>query len=324
MILTGRQARVVQVHPTRRCNLECLHCYSLSGPAERAELHLPLLCDAIEDAAAEGYNVMSVSGGEPLLYTKLMELLDAAIDSGMATTIVTNGTLLTERRVEQLAGRLQLIALSVDGTEEVHDHVRGRAGAFAMLEHGIERIRAAGIRFAILFTLTMENAPLLPQVARFAAERGAAVLQVHCLEETGRAALRMPGATPSETVHAAAWIAVEHLRRRHEGRMEIHLDVVDRRDLGALGERDPDATLAELVSPLVIEPDGVVVPLQYGFPRRHALGSLREARLSELAARWRAERYRTFEQACLGACAGMGSPLDLPFVSLYQEIARRV
>ena len=29
-----RGSRILQIHPTRRCNLRCLHCYSLSGPEE--------------------------------------------------------------------------------------------------------------------------------------------------------------------------------------------------------------------------------------------------------------------------------------------------
>ena len=37
--------RFLQVHPTRRCNLRCLHCYSESGPDRRDELPLAYLTD---------------------------------------------------------------------------------------------------------------------------------------------------------------------------------------------------------------------------------------------------------------------------------------
>jgi hypothetical protein len=32
------QHRVLQIHPTRQCNLQCLHFYSLSGPKLREAL----------------------------------------------------------------------------------------------------------------------------------------------------------------------------------------------------------------------------------------------------------------------------------------------
>ena len=60
---TGDKYRVVQIHPTRRCNLRCLHCYSVSAPEERDQLPVPLLLDAVADAAAEGYAVASFFGG---------------------------------------------------------------------------------------------------------------------------------------------------------------------------------------------------------------------------------------------------------------------
>ena len=56
----------VQIHPTLRCNLLCMHCYSNSGPHARAELPVAAVCQTIVDASALGYEVVSWSGGEPL------------------------------------------------------------------------------------------------------------------------------------------------------------------------------------------------------------------------------------------------------------------
>ena len=67
-----------------------------------------------------------------------------------------------------------------------------------------------------------------------------------------------------------------------------------------------------------------MVPLQYGFPRRHALGSVLLARLRDLVPRWRAEDFLDFQAACGRAFAQLRQPVELPFVSLYQELTRRV
>src|SRR5947207_3646853 len=124
-------SRVVQVHPTRLCNLRCLHCYSTSGPEERGQLAAALLCDALTDASRAGYNVASFSGGEPLLYKPLRTVLDHAHNCGMLTTVTTNGMLLDERRLDALGGGADLVAISLDGIPESHDIVRGSPRAFA-------------------------------------------------------------------------------------------------------------------------------------------------------------------------------------------------
>src|SRR5438132_1677614 len=91
MVLTGPDARVLQLHPSRYCNLSCLHCYSSSGPHERASIPVDILKSAIVEAKEEGYNVVSLSGGEPLMYGGLLSLLDVSRGLGLQTMIVTNG-----------------------------------------------------------------------------------------------------------------------------------------------------------------------------------------------------------------------------------------
>src|SRR3569833_1607880 len=92
------QTRVVQIHPTRRCNLRCLLCFSSSSPVVCVLLVNTLLCNALSDAAAAGYNWASISGGEPLMYPQLATLLRHARSAGMQTAIATNGMLLDARR----------------------------------------------------------------------------------------------------------------------------------------------------------------------------------------------------------------------------------
>src|SRR5260370_16794087 len=94
MACTGG-SRILQIHPTRRCNLRCLHCYSSSGPEERGELPAALLADALTDAAAEGFTVASFSGGDPLLYRPLPGLPAPPHASALPPTRPTHGHLLT-------------------------------------------------------------------------------------------------------------------------------------------------------------------------------------------------------------------------------------
>jgi Fe-coproporphyrin III synthase len=322
-------ARILQVHPTLRCNLRCLHCYSSSGPDRRVELPVELLGDAIATACREGYTVVSVSGGEPLMYRPLAELLERAHACGALTTVTTNGMLLTERRLAELRGRADLIAISVDGPPESHNRMRASPHAFPQMESRLDGLRASGIPFGFIFTLTQRNVHELDWVAAFAAEQGARLLQVHPLEEVGRARRRLTGERPDALESAYAFIEVARLRTLYRDSLTVQLDLVHGDALRTEPARayadgfDPAAPLAELVSPLVIEANGLVVPLQYGFASAFALGNLYDRPLEELAPEWRARCLPAFSQVCRQAFDDATAPADLPIANWYEVVAGR-
>ncbi len=314
MSCTGA-TRVVQVHPTRRCNLRCLHCYSSSGPEVRGGLAVGLLCKALDAAAAEGYTAMAVSGGEPLLYPPLPELLGTARRLGMFTALTTNGMLLDERRLASLAGALDLLVISLDGMPASHDRMRSDPRAFATMSGRLPGLRRTGLPFGFLFTLTQHNLHELDWVAAFAVEQGARLLQIHPLEPAGRAGEILAEECPDDEEGSWAFLVAAELQERYGERLRVHLDFVSRRAIaGRAGqffagatEADADicSPLSALVQPLVIEADGEVVPLEYGFPRHLSLGNLHDAPLPALAERWRRERQPAFRRLCRAAFASV-------------------
>jgi MoaA/NifB/PqqE/SkfB family radical SAM enzyme len=281
-------APVLQVHPTRLCNIACAHCYSGSGPTIRGELPLELLSDTLEAAAGLGYRQLAVSGGEPLLYGSLPGLLAWAHGLGMLTTVTTNGMLLTPRRWEPLAGLVDVLAISIDGTPEEHDLIRRRDGAFARTIANLETARAWGGPFGFIFTLTQYNVDSLEYVVRLAAEEGARSVQVHPLTLYGRAEATMSGARPDEIELAAALCEAAMLA--HELGVVVHLDAVTADQL--LGHRDvlvprrPVSRLVDVAPVLVVDADGIVIPMTHDVNSSLRLGSLHETGLATLAARW--------------------------------------
>ena len=294
MTLTGPDVKILQVHPTRLCNLRCVHCYSSSGPQERGKLGAPLLTQAVGDAAGLGYNVLSISGGEPFLYSGLEAVCREARQHKMLTTLVSNGTVITPRRLETIQGLVDMIAVSLDGRPERHNRMRGSSQAFHHMEEGLDALRGARIPFAFVFTLTSDSLVDLEWAADFALSQGAVMLQVHPVEEHGRACAEFSGQALADRQLGAAWMMVECLRESHRGKLVIHLDALNRYRLPDLPESAAGLTLGEIVSPLVIEDDGGVVPLRYGFPRHFAFGSLHTRTLADMAADWHYRRAQDF------------------------------
>jgi MoaA/NifB/PqqE/SkfB family radical SAM enzyme len=246
----------------------------------------------------------------------------------MLTTVTSNGMLVTERHLAELAPHLDLLALSLDGPPESHNRMRASEHAFAGMHKRLEGIRDSGISFGFIFTLTLSNVHELDWVASFAVEQGASLLQIHPLEEAGRARQLLAGQRPDGIEAAYAFLEAARIRKLYGDQLRVQLDLVHGallRSCPARSYADDDASteapLAELVSPLVIEADGTVVPLQYGFSRRYALGNLHTAPLGELAERWRRERHHAFRDVCRRVHEELTS-VDA-FANWYEMIAGR-
>ena len=217
-------APIIQVHPSRRCNLACAHCYSMSGPTARGDLHLEILSTCLRDAFDLGYRQLAVSGGEPLLYKPLEGLLACARRIGMLMTITSNGMLVTAERWESLAPLVDMLAISIDGTEPEHDRIRCHDGAFARTVENFKFIRASGVPFGIIFTLTQHNVDSLEFVVRLAQEHGACSVQVHPLTLHGRAAMTLPDSRPDGIELVAAVLQAAQLAEQLKIRVHVEAD----------------------------------------------------------------------------------------------------
>jgi hypothetical protein len=106
----------------------------------------------------------------------------------------------------------------------------------------------------------------------------------------------------------------------------LHADVADTRVLtrhpeAVLGPVAPTTSLASLARPLVLEDDGTVVPVTYGFPRRFALGNVVQTPLHDLAGGWIEQTYPRFRAVVAEALTQLRErPPDFPFVNWYEYL----
>jgi MoaA/NifB/PqqE/SkfB family radical SAM enzyme len=250
----------------------------------------------------------------------------------MVTAITTNGMLLTQRRVSKLAGVVDLVAVSIDGTPESHVRMRRHPRAFTAMADKLAGLHAAGIPFGMLFTLTQFNVHELSWVADFAEQAGAALLQIHPLHDAGAARTNLTGAAPDDREMMFAVLEALRLGTERGGRISIHVDIAHRDDLldnpgdvfaeGA--PSDPEhLSLADLVRPLVIEANGRVTPLLHGFHPEFELGCLYLHPLSDLGRDWRRERCSAFYEHCRQAWQDLTKPEAASFSSWYDELSHR-
>jgi Fe-coproporphyrin III synthase len=161
-----RAAPVVIWNLIRRCNLTCMHCYSISADRDfPGELSTEEVYTVMDDLKAFGVPVLIFSGGEPLLRPDIFEISQRAKAMGFYVGLSTNGTLIDTDRIEPIATvGYNYIGISIDGMRETHDRFRRLQGAFDASMRGIRLCRAHGIKVGLRFTMTQGNAHELPQL----------------------------------------------------------------------------------------------------------------------------------------------------------------
>ncbi len=323
-------SRIVHLHPTRLCNLACAHCYSHSGPDATGELSAEALLPALALLRGQGYEQVSLSGGEPLVYRDLSSLLVGLKGQGWRVTMVSNGLLVDARHEAELA-RLDGLAISFDGPREAHDLVRGRVGAFeracAALRFAAERGRPA----AVAISLARSALPALPELVDELLAHGAHAFQIRPVARAGRGATLEPHWFYAAADRARLVLVVDALRHELPD-VPIHCDLVaaqalwrQRDDYAALMADCPDRpvverSLADLVNPLVIDERGVLKPLAYDFDTRFDIASIAELDASLLVS----AKARIVPPLSVLIGSGLSALKDSrDFIDWFDECARR-
>jgi len=154
----------------RRCNLTCMHCYSISADVDFAgELSTTEVLSVMHDLRTFGVPALILSGGEPLLRKDIFEIARHAKSMGFYTALSTNGTLIDMPMALRVrdAG-FDYVGISLDGLRETHDKFRRKRGAFEKSLGPLRLLRDMGVKVGVRFTLTQDNAadfePLLDLV----------------------------------------------------------------------------------------------------------------------------------------------------------------
>lgn len=276
--------RVVHVHPTRTCNLACAHCYSESSPGVRGSLGADVLLDSLARLRREGYENVSISGGEPLVYRELDRLAAGARDQGYHVHLITNGILLNEQRLAALRPHVDLIGVSIDGSEETHNAVRGRADAFRNAMRALRVLSDAGMPFGIVFGVSARSLADVPWAFEQARELGAKLLHLRPLAPEGRAKALSDDWTLSHEDCARLIVLAELLRGVGDDGPKVQVDLIAYEDLGIardqfeLLDSAPNVrTLSDAVNPLVIDEQGRWLPFVYGMEASFEISRTSEA-----------------------------------------------
>src|SRR5437660_1539610 len=104
---------LAHVIPMRRCNLSCAYCNEYDDHSKPVPIET--MFQRLDRLAELGTNIITISGGEPLLHPELDDIIARTRKHGMLAGMITNGYLLTADRIHRLnhAG-LDHLQISID------------------------------------------------------------------------------------------------------------------------------------------------------------------------------------------------------------------
>ena len=116
ILLSQRKPLLAHIVVTRYCNLDCGYCSEYDKVSKPVELEA--IYERIDALAALGTQIITLTGGEPMTHPGLEAIVRRIRQRGMIATSITNGFLLTVKRIEALnAAGLQEMQISIDGVK---------------------------------------------------------------------------------------------------------------------------------------------------------------------------------------------------------------
>ncbi len=173
----GRRVPVeVSIEVTRRCPLDCLHCYNnlpMNDAGARAgEMTLEEHCRLLDELAAAGCLWILYTGGEIFGRRDFLDIYTEAKKRGFLITLFTNGTLITQRIADYLAEfRPFAIEITLYGaTRETYEAVTQIRGSYDRCIRGIRLLLERDLPLKLKTVPTKLNRHEVYEMKRMAEE----------------------------------------------------------------------------------------------------------------------------------------------------------
>ncbi len=147
---------VLMLEPLHTCNLTCTGCGRIREYESTItqKLSLDQCLHAADECAAP---IVSICGGEPLLYPEIGALVTKLAERNKTIYLCTNGMFIKRRLKEFKPAERFFFNVHLDGMEKNHDIAVEREGVFREAIEGIRLAKAAGFKICTNTTVYRET-----------------------------------------------------------------------------------------------------------------------------------------------------------------------
>jgi hopanoid biosynthesis associated radical SAM protein HpnH len=147
-----RYPLVLMLEPLFRCNLACAGCGKVQYPAHilKKELSPEECFRAVDECGAP---IVSIPGGEPLMHSRIVEIVEGIVARKKYVYLCTNALLLKERLDEFKPSKYLTFSVHMDGLSEEHDFAVCRDGTYEIALEAMRLALSRGFRVTTNTTL---------------------------------------------------------------------------------------------------------------------------------------------------------------------------
>lgn len=147
----GESTAIIDFCFDYKCNMSCEHCCNLSFEKKEREMTIEDLKDFAKQADELGLAQFNISGGEPLAFDNLDEIIEAINPEKFHISMSSNGLLLTKEKAKHLKQiGLDKIRISLDSfDEDEYIKTRKQKGAYNKAIEGLMAAKEAGLQAGI-------------------------------------------------------------------------------------------------------------------------------------------------------------------------------
>jgi radical SAM protein with 4Fe4S-binding SPASM domain len=157
---------------TKRCNLDCIHCYH--EKARNSQMDFSLIELALNKMVEAGVMFLILSGGEPTSHKDFVKIINLATKLGFSLSIFTNGTLIDDKLIEVfLNSTLTEINISLYAmNEEIHDKITQKKNSFQMTMNALKKLAKTYLAISIKMPILSLNCKEVKKVSDFCNKHG--------------------------------------------------------------------------------------------------------------------------------------------------------
>ena len=112
---------------THNCNLRCLHCYiDAKACKEDLEKNYNKTIELIDKLEKDNFKQIMFTGGECLIFPKIVDLIKYAKSKNMIVSIFTNGMIFNQ----EVLDLVDMVNISVDGPDNIHNYIRQNENSY--------------------------------------------------------------------------------------------------------------------------------------------------------------------------------------------------
>jgi MoaA/NifB/PqqE/SkfB family radical SAM enzyme len=131
---------ILVLMPHSACNCRCVMCDIWKANTQKREISVEDLHSHIRSFRKLNVEEVVLSGGEPLMHHNLWKFCDELKAARIKVTLLTTGLLL-KRFAHDVSRSIDEVIISLDGSREIHNQIRGILGAYDKIAEGVKELR---------------------------------------------------------------------------------------------------------------------------------------------------------------------------------------